>query len=173
MKSALRLERVLFVVGPRHAGKSTQLRSVFRDRRLGSGGRIRSERRVDEVYDLSNERRLYLRLTSPHESHESLSGFIRKTRGKMDRGRWCYLGPLQSQAANRMPDVLGSVRGFIKAFRPERVRVVFLSPTRTGDSQEWQKLSPRLFSLGAEVACIDARDREANGLFLADYFDFQ
>src|ERR1700722_3314484 len=60
-------ERALFFVGESHSGKSNQLRSMFRDVRLGTGGDIPTGTRLDEVYRLSNERSLYLRLTSPHE----------------------------------------------------------------------------------------------------------
>jgi hypothetical protein len=34
------LERVLLVAAGRHRGKSTQLRSMFRDVRLGTAGKI-------------------------------------------------------------------------------------------------------------------------------------
>src|SRR6266852_2396937 len=71
-------ERVLFVVGEPNSGKSNQLRSMFRDVRLGTGGNIPTGRRLDEVYRLSNERSVYLRLTSPHEAGESLSKKRRK-----------------------------------------------------------------------------------------------
>lgn len=43
------LERVLFVVGNRHTGKSTQLRSMFLDVRLGSNGQIPTERKQELV----------------------------------------------------------------------------------------------------------------------------
>jgi hypothetical protein len=42
------LERVLFIVGNRHCGKSTQPRSMFRDVRLGTAGRIPIERKFDD-----------------------------------------------------------------------------------------------------------------------------
>jgi hypothetical protein len=89
------LERALFVVAPQDSGKSTQLRAMFLDRRMGNGGKIPSSNNLAETYYLSNERRLHLRLTSPHEWGESPSDFIEKTKGKMDDGRWCFAGPLQ------------------------------------------------------------------------------
>ena len=46
------LERVLFVVGTRHSGKSTQLRSMFRDVRFGTGGIIPKQRKLDDFYRL-------------------------------------------------------------------------------------------------------------------------
>jgi hypothetical protein len=61
-------ERALFVVGEPNSGKSNQLRSMFRDVRLGTRGDIPTARKLDEVYRLSNERSLYLRLTSPHSA---------------------------------------------------------------------------------------------------------
>ncbi|TAH37711.1 MAG: hypothetical protein EYC70_07020 [Planctomycetota bacterium] len=76
-----------------------------------------------------------------------------------------------------MPNVVGTVRGFIREFHPERVRVVFLSPTRDGEQQKglfsgsnWSRNLQRI--PGVEVACIDARWKRKNGLLLADFFDF-
>ena len=177
---ALLVERALFVVGPQDSGKSTQLRSIFCDRRLGTDGRVplSSEKsNLSETYFISNERRLYLRLTSPHEFGESPREFLKKSREKMVLGRWCFAGPLQPDAFKQMPDVVESVTIFSKAFEPERVRVVFLSPTRHGielrDFLPGRDLSDELLQINhVEVACIDARQREANGLFLADFFDF-
>jgi hypothetical protein len=48
------LERALFVVGNRHTGKSTQLRSMILDVRLGSNGRIPTERKPDDFHRLTN-----------------------------------------------------------------------------------------------------------------------
>jgi hypothetical protein len=45
-------ERALFVVGEPNSGKSNQLRSLFRDIRLGTGGTIPAGRRLEEVYRL-------------------------------------------------------------------------------------------------------------------------
>ena len=176
----LLLERALFVVAPQDSGKSTQLRSMFLDRRLGNDGEIppSSEKpNLPETYYISNERRLYLRLTSPHEYGENSKEFISKTRNKMEDGRWCFAGPFQPDACNKMPDVVDSVERFIKALNPERVRVVFLSPNRHGIELSTflpgRDLSDELLQLGGvEVVCIDARKREVNGLFLADFFDF-
>ncbi|HKW35855.1 MAG TPA: hypothetical protein VJN92_22810 [Candidatus Acidoferrum sp.] len=78
------LERVLFVVAGRHCGKSTQLRSLFRDVPLGNGGEIPSERKAKDFHRLTNERFLYLRLSSPHELKESPKEFLRKTREKVE-----------------------------------------------------------------------------------------
>ena len=60
------LERALFIVGPQNSGKSVQLRSMFTDVRLGLEGEIPQSRNIRDAYSLSNERRLYVRLTSPH-----------------------------------------------------------------------------------------------------------
>src|SRR6267378_5400840 len=66
-------ERVLFVVGQPGSGKSKQLRSIFRDARLGTNGAIPTATTLDEIYRLSNERCLYFRLTSPHETGETIN----------------------------------------------------------------------------------------------------
>lgn len=173
---SLYLERALFVVAPQDSGKSTQLRAMFLDRRMGNAGKIPTGNKLAETYYLSNERRLYLRLTSPHEWGESCSDFIDKTKSKMGYGRWCFAGSLQPNAAKQMPDVVDSVGRFQKAFSPERIRIVFLSPNRHGASLQAflpaRDLAADLLALGIEIACIDARSRTGNGLFLADFFDF-
>jgi hypothetical protein len=108
---------------------------------------------------------------------ETAREFIEKARDKMVSGRWCFAGPLQPNAFRKMPDVVQSVRKFTKAFDPERVRIVFLSPTRhgveLGKFVPGRDLSDELLHIDrVEVACVDAHHREANGLFLADFFDF-
>lgn len=174
------LERALFVVAPQDSGKSTTLRSMFLDRRLGMEGvppPSSEQRRLPEIYYLSNERRLYLRLTSPHEYNETPKEFLDKTKNKMGDGRWCYAGPFQPNAFRKRPDVVQSVEAFTKFFKPERVRVAFLSPNRHG--QEVNSFAPsrdllqEILSIPkAEIMCLDGRQRGKNGLLLADFFDF-
>lgn len=174
------LERALFVVAPQDSGKSTTLRSLFLDRRLGREGvppPSSEQPRLPEIYHLSNERHLYLRLTSPHENGETLKKFLEKTSNKMEAGRWCYAGPFQPDAFRKMPDVVKSVESFIGAFSPERARVAFLSPNRHGHSVETflpgRDLTQELLAVpGVEVMCLDGRQRGKNGLLLADFFDF-
>ncbi|TPQ29448.1 hypothetical protein C2U68_01435 [Methylomonas koyamae] len=103
--------------------------------------------------------------------------FLEKSRQKMPSGRWCMAAPLQPDAYKQMPDVVASVRGFVAAFRPERTRVAFLSPTRHGvevpDFVPGRDLRDELHLLGGvEVLCLDGRRRGVNGLTLADFFDF-
>ncbi len=45
MPSILYIERALFVVGEPNDGKSTQLRSLFSDRRFGPDGKVPAENR--------------------------------------------------------------------------------------------------------------------------------
>lgn len=170
------LERALFVVAPRDSGKSTQLRSMFRDRRLGSRGAIPTANNIAENYYLSNERRLHLRLTSPNEMGETPKEYMDKARGKMGSGRWCFASPFQPEAFKQMPDIVETTRKFLSYFEPERLRVVFLSPNRHGvDVSQFapgRDLVDELLQLDVEVACVDARRRAVNGLLLADFFDF-
>lgn len=174
------LERALFVVAPQDSGKSTTLRSMFLDRRLGKEGvppPSSEQRRLSEIYYLSNERRLYLRLTSPHEYDETPRDFLDKTMNKMGDGRWCYAGPFQPNAFKKMPDIVKSVESFIKVFEPERVRVAFLSPNRHGQEINsfvpGRDLTHELLAIPrVEVMCLDGRQRGKNGLLLADFFDF-
>ena len=181
-------ERALFVVGEPNSGKSNQLRSMFRDVRLGTRGNIPTARRLDEVYRLSNERSLYLRLTSPHEAGEFLGtkgrkqNFLEKTAEIIEENtprhgrRWNFAGALQPGARKHMPDVVKTCRAFVRYFEPERTRVVFLSPDRHGRSlqeTEHMRLVDGLREIpSVEVCWIDARSRTVNGLLLADFFDF-
>lgn len=174
---AIWLERALFVVAPQDSGKSSQLRAMFLDRRLGNNGNVPTTRNIPDTYYISNERRLYLRLTSPHEYGETPKEFLDKTAAKMGYGRWCFAGALQPGAFNQMPDVVDSVKRFIKAFEPERVRVAFLSPNRHGHRLKsflpGRDLLDELLQIPTvEAVCIDARQRQSNGLFLADFLDF-
>lgn len=176
----LLLERALFVVAPQDSGKSTTLRSLFQDRRLGTNGKMppaATKRKLQATYYLSNERQLYLRLTSPHEYGETPAEFINKAKNIMGSGRWCLACPLQPNAFRHMPDVVASVRAFITAFQPERTRVAFLSPNRHNqvlkDFLPRRDLMQELLSIkNVETLCIDGRKRGKNGLLLADFFDF-
>jgi hypothetical protein len=182
-------ERALFVVGEPNSGKSKQLRSMFRDVRLGTGGDIPTGKRLPELYRLSNERCLYLRLTSPHEAGESIGrkrhgrkNFLIKTVETIEENtprigkRWNFAGALQPGARKHMPDVVATCRAFVRHFEPERTRVVFLSPDRHGrflQETEHRGLVERLRKIpSVEICWIDARDRTVNGLLLADFFDF-
>lgn len=174
------VERALFVVAPRHFGKSTALRSIFVDPRLGTAGQIPTAPNLPDEYQLSNERNLYLRLTSPHEANESLAEFLAKTKGKMAGGRWCFAGPLHPDAFKKMPDCVTTVDAFVKAFCPERVRVAVLHPNYRNRpmsdflSDQSRDLLAELHLTDdrVEVLCIDARVRGKNGRMLADFFDF-
>lgn len=174
-------ERALFVVGEQNSGKSTQLRSMFRDVRLGNDEIIPGADKLREMYRLSNERCLYLRLTSPHEVGETLAQFLDKIAAKIEGSvpqlgrRWNFAGPLQPTAANHMPDVVATCRGFASRFNPERTRVAFLSPDRHEARLQaaHMVLVDGLRNIPSiEICWIDARDRTANGLLLCDFFDF-
>ena len=174
-------ERALFIVGEPNSGKSNQIRSMFRDRRLGFAGEIPTAKNLRDVFSLSNERWLYLRLTSPHEMKEFLEDFLKKTEDEIKKHnsngvRWNFVSPLQPNAANNMPDAVEAVTAFYTRFHPERTRVVFLSPDRHGaylQESAHVGLVDRLRQTpSVEICWIDARDRTANGLLLADFLDF-
>jgi hypothetical protein len=183
-------ERALFVVGEPNSGKSTQLRSMFRDIRLGLKGNPPASGKIGGLYQLSNERCLCLRLTSPHEAGEYIKArnhgrralnFLDKTEGKIVANtpavgtRWNFACPLQRKAVNRMPDAVATCKAFFQPFHPERLRVVLLSPDRRGKPLQNAQVTliPMLQRIpSVEVCCVDARDRAANGLLLADFFDF-
>ncbi len=171
-------QRAFFVVGEPNSGKSTQLRSIFRDVRLGTDGKIpRGRRKIPETYRLSNECCLYFRLTSPHEMGESLNEFLDKTEDIIKRNtqrgrRWSVFCALQPYPAKRMPDVVRICDAFLRRFKSERLRVAFLRPDRHGNDlqQIHMPLVNRLRrSSEIEICWVDARDREANGLFFSDF----
>jgi hypothetical protein len=175
MARELYIERALFVVGGPDDGKSTQLRSLFVDRRFGLGGKIPTVKKIPETFGLSHDRRLYLRLTSPHEYGESPEEFFEKVRSKAQEGRWVFASPLQPNPRNKMPGVVESVRLFMNEFSPERIRVCFLSPGQSGEETEIdiQSLIDNLWKIdGVECIILDARTKTQNGLVYADFFDF-
>jgi hypothetical protein len=175
-------ERALFVVGEPDAGKSNQLRSMFRDRRLGNDGIVPRNNRLPEIYRLSNERSLYLRLTSPHEMDEDLTDFLEGLWEKVSentpgRGRrWNAACALQPFPARKMRARLPIIcKRFDQWFEPERIRIAFLSPDRHGSHLQARHdtlIQALRVNAKVETCWIDARDRYANGLLLADYFDF-
>ena len=175
------VERALFLIGDQNTGKSTQLRSMFLDRRLGQEGQVPSARRLVELYPLSNERWLYLRLTSPHEVGEKIGDFLDKCDSKMRPGgtgtrRWNFAGALQVRATKNLPKGPKVIEAFNQRFSPERVRAVILSPDRSGTAMDWSEAQCLIKALrplpNCEVMTVDATDRQANGLMYADYFDF-
>ncbi|HEV2682734.1 MAG TPA: hypothetical protein VGV14_19705 [Rhodanobacter sp.] len=174
----LYVERALFVIAPRHFGKSTTLRSMFRDDRFHTEGKVPTKLKLPDDYAIGHDRRLYLRLTSPHESDETLPDFIAKTRGKMPGGRWCFAGPLHPGSFKQMPDAMTTIGAFIKAFEPERVRVAILCPNHQGVDVDGflpgRDLLADMHSIDdrVEVMSLDVRKRNTNGLVLADFFDF-
>lgn len=173
MVKSLYIERALFVVGEPNDGKSTQLRSLFCDRRFGGNGKIPISKKIPETYVLSHERSLYLRLTSPHEYNESPDDLFEKIREKAISGRWAIASPLQPEARNKMPDVVETVRLFIETFSPERIRVCFLSPNQAGNVSDNRSRQQSLWKLkNVECLTLDARTRAGNGFIYADFFDY-
>lgn len=175
------VERALFLLGDQNTGKSTQLRSMFVDRRFGHDGNVPTARNLANSYSLGNHRRLYLRLTSPHEAGENIDAFLEKCDYEMSVSttnvcRWNFAGALQVTATDSMgpgPEVIGA---FNERYSPERVRAVVLSPDRLGNTMPWEdvrKLTQELRKTPhCEVIFADATERHANGLVYTDFFDF-
>ena len=181
MTSGVYVERALFMIGDQNTGKSTQLRSMFLDWRLGNQGNVPTARNVQNTYALSNERWLYLRLTSPHEAGENLNKFLQKCANKMQpKGRlarrWNFAGALQPTGTGALPSAPDIISGFALQFAPERVRGVILSPDRFGNVMvpaALQSLTSALRQVpGTEVMVVDGTTRSGNGLLYADFFDF-
>ena len=175
MSRPLYIERALFVVGEPDDGKSTQLRSLFIDKRYSKNGTIPTGKKIPETYILSHDRRLYLRLTSPHEYGESPEEFLKKVRSKTVEGRWVFASPLQPDPRNKMPGVVETVELFVREFSPERTRVCLLSPGQSGNEGN-HHLTAQFDGLwnidGVECIVLDARTRARNGLIYADFLDF-
>ncbi len=174
------VERILLVAGAQNTGKSVQLRSMFQDPRLGTGGHIPERGALPNQgrYPLSPFRSLYLRLMSPHEHGETLEQFLEDIEQHTDsHHRWNVARASQIEAGGSMPGILDVVAALESRFEPERIRVAILSPNRHGAMLD-DALSLSLMegllaqAMSCEVLCIDARDRRRNGLLLADTFDF-
>ena len=175
MQEARLIERVLLVAGAQNTGKSVQLRSMFLDPRLGTSGQIPEARNLPNIYALSPFRRLYLRLTSPHEAGETLDRFLEKIEENTHgRYRWNVASAVQIHPTENMPDLSDLVAALDERFSPERIRVAILSPDRHGDVlADAPALMQALQAVpSCETLCIDARCRNCNGLLLADTFDF-
>ena len=176
------VERAQFILGDSGAGKSTQLRSLFVDTRFDEDGAIPERKKLRETYYISNERRIYLRLTSPHEYGESLNEFLDKFENKMryegvENNRCDFFGPLQIESpdTNKIPDGKVVIKEFMDRFKPERVRAVILSPNCSGEfieSKTLQEHLEELHEIDCEVILTDAQVREKNGLIYSDFFDF-
>ncbi len=170
-------ERFLFVVGDSNTGKSAQMRSMLLDPKIGWERTNPESGNIPRTYRLSNNRFLYLRLQSPHEKLESLEEFLKDISNHVGYGRWCVAAALQISPDNRITQSLPEIISAIDIrFNPERIRVCLLSPDYRENfisNQEMLTLVSNLQSVSScEVITIDARDRQANGLLLADTFDF-
>ena len=119
MASAPFIERALLVAGAPDTGKSVQMRSMFRDPRLGHGGQIPEARNLPNTFQLSPFRRLYLRLTSPHEAGETLDRFLDKIEENTDSyHRWNVASAVQVDAADNMPNLSNIVAALDERFSP-------------------------------------------------------
>jgi hypothetical protein len=172
--SQLYIERFLLVAGASGTGKSTQLRAMFKDPRLGTNSVIPIARNIRGIYKLSPNRSLYLRLMSPHENEEAEEEFFGKIEKKTKSGRWCVASAVQIVGKNKMPDLVTVVQDIKSKFDPEIIRVAILSPDRK--NKKLSGIAKLLNDLHQKTTCevmvIDARQKTANGLLLFDTFDF-
>ncbi len=179
------LERVLLVCGVQNSGKSHLLRAMYNDPRFGTRGRVPAGRQaILPPVTFSYSRTLFVRLSSPHESGESLSRFFNKIERFGERAwasgwRFNFACAVQPNQTAQTPDVVTICEQLYRSFLPERIRVVQIDPIQNGNASE-DLLSPaqmrRLWALRnpVEVITVSAEHvaQFVNGSCLADYFDF-
>jgi hypothetical protein len=177
------VERALFIIGEKDAGKSKQIHSVLRDWRLHKEGKVprKKTRRIPETYALSNERWLYVRTRSYFEIPQSLDDFLDECAAKMKenedlRRRWNFLGALRPDKEGKRLSAACVIESFAKHFSVERTRAVILLPYQNGKSIKPSNLTKLIANLRAknvtDVLMVDATSRVGNGLIYADFFDF-
>ena len=180
------LERILFVVGKGNAGKSRLLRSMFVDPRFGTDGQVpdsSQNRRGISTVQLSRERCLSIRYSSPHENYRSLPEFLADLDKRMANSwksywRFNFACAMQPFATKKTPSVV-DICAALEPLYPERVRLVQVHPRQ--DDEDGDLLAStdadRLRAMNVEVVTIDGRwgsprKPHPNGQFLADFFDF-
>jgi hypothetical protein len=153
---------------------------MYHDPRFGTGGKLPAQGQLKPIA-LSYARYLFVRLSSPHETNESLSAFFdsidRIGKRAWDLGwRFNFACALQPHQTATTPGIATICHQFKRAFLPERIRIVQIDPKQ--DGQLGTLLTPadlkRLWSMDVEIATVsgDRLGQRMNGWFLADYFDF-
>lgn len=172
------LERCAFVLGRQNDGKSSQIRDIYRDVRLGDGKtRIGQAGRMQDWIQISEHRHLLVRLTSPHEYGLDPQGYfdgIDQKVGLDTKYRWNYLSALQIDAFRNMPHPEIAIDAFQARFSPEKVRLFILCKSFGGLQQSQASLDRILkhkFASNVEIVQIDGQ--RDNGLVIADFFEFQ
>lgn len=162
------IEQVLLVAGHPNAGKSYQLRGVFRDPRLG-GRRLQPPRPPRHYYQVAPGRYVHVRLSSPHESKWTLKVLLERIRTITDRfpnANWLIGMATHISGNARMPVELGEVVSAVReSLHPGRIRVVVLSPDRLGHHVGKGAVAILDNLDGCDVHYIDAR--EDRGLQIA------
>lgn len=191
MPKDYRFERALFLLGNSDSGKSHQIRYMFSDVRFGRKGRPlpKSTKKVG-VVKLSNERMLYVRITSPQEANvgnkgrESVDDFFKKIEDFIalhgPDARWNIVCPMQPGVRGNNPKMVGGIRliqKFIDVYRPERVRVAVLNPPYWGTPMAQDDLNSVIDQIRnlKKIDVIEPMILDAsgdNGLLLPDFFDF-
>lgn len=179
------IERVQFIIGERNAGKSTQIRSMFQDIRMYTDRHIPTKRKLPDFTYLSQERGLYVRITSPHEYNETVDEFFDKTETKMEGQGWLrgnFICPLHPGPYKKITiSTVELIQRFYDRFKPERIRVAFLNPDKGSNYFAPAKLEKMQDDLRGyvgepipriECISIDARHKTGQGMLLADFFDF-
>lgn len=187
MPDQSRFERALFVLGKQNAGKSTRIRNMYEDVRMGRNGVVpqKTVRSFPVVY-LSQERRLYVRVQSPEEAGETLAEFFTKIENAIERDgprrRWNSVIAVQFDEGRNIEDGIDVAKRFINKYHPERVRIAIVNPPARPSAvitdYELATLLDRIRELRSPkdedmiVEAMQIEGRGRNGLLLTDFFDF-
>jgi hypothetical protein len=174
------IERILIVLGEQNSGKSKQIRGMLDNQRFGYDGDFPETGKTATSFALSSNRRLYVRLTSPHEWEESFDQMSSKIIEEASRfppnTRWNAIIPMQISASRKLPGGLSLIDNILVELNPERIRYVVLNPIHDGtylDSDLMDEIYGHIMDKERVDYCsIDARHELKNGTILLDYFDF-
>ena len=176
------VERALFVIGKQNVGKSTQLLSMFQDKRFGTGGEIpqgTARRSVGITFALGKHKRLYLRRSSPHETEQTIDEFLAICEKWMRPSgpplRWNFAGALQAKPTKKLAGAPQVIKDFSSHFSTKRIWAVILSPYHDGRHMDPTELAELTLELEAipqcEVTMLCAESETANGPQFVAFFD--
>ena len=133
------IERILLVAGESNAGKSHQLRDMFRDQRLG-GRPLPPQGRPRAYYEITTGRYAHMRISSPHETQGTLDDYWSRvekaTTARFPDVNWLVAFSTRIREQGRGTQYVPALDEVIPAVQrrldPECIIVVALSPDYLG-----------------------------------------